>query len=515
MVTGNMTQYQRQWWMLITVLVIVDALAVCASLTLAYALRVNNSILMYGPIIYQESTYLTLTLVSMVFWVVLFAFYGLYRSDNLLGGAQEYQQIAKACTTGIVVLIIVSFLSRDVVVVSRIWLLLSWGFSIAFTMLLRFGVRHAAYALRKRGWFTARVLIIGANDQGVAMAEQWLHNATSGMEVVGFVDDFKPVGTAVVHGLQVIGRPTALAELVRETGANEVVLVPNAVAWETFEELLAQNNKPKDYLLRLSPGFYEVLSTSVAVTNKTFVPLFTINEARIVGIDANLKSLLDYGLGAVLVLLSLPVQLLIAVLLKLEQWDEPVLDRYQTLGNRDEVFNMLKFRMRTSSIGATKASRLCALDSWIYRKGLDKLPQLFNVIAGDMSLVGPRPCVLNQPETDPRRSNNLHSMKPGMFGPWMVGEFWSSAEGRDELYYVRNWTIWLDLQVLVQVAFSWLHLHRAIPVVNMKVTRKDQSSALYRSTLRNTALKSANVAQYSSTTKADQPALRNWTNHNP
>jgi FlaA1/EpsC-like NDP-sugar epimerase len=103
------------------------------------------------------------------------------------------------------------------------------------------------------------------------------------MQVVGFVDDFKPMGTPVVNNLKVIGRPTSLYELVRQTGANEVVVVPNAVAWETFEEIIARANVQDGYTLRLSPGFYEMLTTSVTVTNKTFVPLLKINETRLVG----------------------------------------------------------------------------------------------------------------------------------------------------------------------------------------------------------------------------------------
>ena len=226
-----------------------DAIIVAISLSLAFVLRITSGIILYTTP-YKTSVYALLTLISVALWLGLFASHGLYKRDNLLGGSLEYQQVIKACTTGVVVLVVLSFLSHDLVdmVVSRSWLFLSWALTTLLVVGERFAARRVAYVLRRQGWFTARVLIVGANDQGVAMAQQWLCGRTSGMHVIGFVDDFKPVGTVVLNGIKVVGRPTALTELVHKYKANEVVIVPSAVAWETFEEIIEQNTKPKDYL---------------------------------------------------------------------------------------------------------------------------------------------------------------------------------------------------------------------------------------------------------------------------
>ena len=447
-------KYDLQWKVLTIELAVFDALAVATALSFAYELRISSGIIIYSAP-YSQSAYLVLIGLSVVLWLGLFAVDGLYKRDNLLGGSVEYQQVLKASTTGVLVLIVMSFLSREVAMVSRAWLLISWGLSIAFVLIERFLVRRVAYLMRRYGWFTAKVLIVGANDQAAAMARQWQHSRTSGMEVVGFVDDFTPRGTVVLDGLAVIGRPTNLDALVQMTGANEVVVVPNAVAWETFEEIVVQNGRPKGYILRVSPGFYELLTSSVAVSNKTFVPLFTINEARIVGIDANMKLLLDYGAGMLLLLLSLPAQLLIAAQLKLTRWDKPVLAKYLAVGQGGKSFTMYKFNLGTAAdAGANWFNR------WVYSKGLDKLPQLINVLAGHMSLIGPRPTLLGHQHADIRKACNLRTVKPGIIGPWLVGEFWMTAESRDELYYIRNWTIWLDLQILAQAALKWTNIRR-------------------------------------------------------
>jgi lipopolysaccharide/colanic/teichoic acid biosynthesis glycosyltransferase len=456
------SRYDRQWKLLTWVLLALDLLSVLGSLVLAYALRISSKLLAYNGPQQNADVYRILAFVSVPVWLAVFVMIGLYKRDILLGGVAEYQRVVRACTAGIMAFIVLSFMWHDAEI-SRGWLLLSWGLSCGLVSLERFAVRRVAYALRLRGWFTARVLVVGANDQGIAIARQWSQSPISGMQVIGFVDDFKPMGTPVVNNLKVIGRPTSLCELVRNTGANEVVVVPNAVAWETFEEIIAQANVQNGYALRLSPGFYELLTTSVTVTNKTFVPLLTINETRLVGVDAVLKSLLDYGLGLPMLIVTLPVMALIALGLKLNRRDAPVLTRYQTMGQSGATFEMLKFNTRIESVAKLAGlirvavpfpASVTRLERTLYRRGLDKLPQLFNVVAGQMSLVGPRPRVVED-ETDARATRNLLTVKPGMMGPWtMPGVCSSGDETQDELYYVRNWTIWLDLYVLFQALFK-------------------------------------------------------------
>lgn len=440
-------------------LVIADSLAVLGSLALAYDIRIASGWLSYSGPYSDKAVYLALAVTSLPIWLILFAIVGAYHPDTLLGGVTEYQKVVKASTAGIMSLVVLSILWRDIVDVSRGWLILAWLLSSGLVFLERFAVRRIAYELRKHGYLTARVLIVGANDQGIAIARQWSNSPTSGMRVVGFVDDFKPLGTSVVNGLKVIGRPTSLHRVARQTGANEVIVVPNAVAWETFEEIIADASKPNGYSLRLSPGFYELLTTGVDVTSKGFVPLLNINEARIVGVDATLKTALDYGVGLPLCVLAAPVMGLIALALKLTRPSQPILARHQTVGQAGAVFTMLKFNTRIESIVRAAGQNRTAGAKWLgiawieralYRTGLDKLPQLLNVVAGHMSLVGPRPRVVDA-SSDIRAIRNLQTVKPGFLGPWTAnGPCTPTDETQDELYYVRNWTIWLDVQVVFQ-----------------------------------------------------------------
>jgi len=456
------SSYSYQWVALAGGLLTVDALAILSSLILAYTLRISSGLLTYH---FQAEidTYFKLSLVSVPVWLILFGVLGLYRRDKLLDGLAEYKLAVEACTGGMLVMIVVSFMWRDLGVISRGWLTFAWVLSCGLVTLGRFLVRRVVFGLRQHGWFTARVLIVGANDQGIAMARQWC-STKSGMQVVGFVDDFKPLGTPVYDGLKVIGRPTALSELARQTQANEVVVVPNAVAWETFEEIIARASTLNGYTLRLSPGFYEMLTTGVIVTNKSFVPLLTIDDARIVGVEAFFKMLVDYGLGLPLLVLTFPLMALIAAGLKLVRPGEPILTRYQTIGQGGATFSMHKFNTRLSLAEAEGRRRSTPLGrvlvSWfeqmLYRTGLDKLPQFLNIVRGQMSLVGPRPRVINE-DVDPRTVRHLQTVKPGITGPWILADQWApDDEIQNELYYVRNWTIWLDMQILSKSVLSWV-----------------------------------------------------------
>lgn len=443
--------YRRQWQTLVAALVAVDALAVTASLSLAYVFRLSSGLLAYQAA-YDPATYRTFLLVSVPIWLAAFAALGLYRADRLLGGPDEYVAVLRGCMAGVLAIIVLSFFMGEEAGLSRGWLLLAWGFSTLFVGSGRFVMRRVGYALRRQGYLTARVLIVGVNSQGIAIAEQWLRSPTSGMAVAGFLDDFKSVGTAVIDGVEVLGRPTELDALAHQVGAQEVVVVSNAVAWESFEEILMHPLRRNGYVVHLSPGFYALLGTGVAVNNKSFVPLLTVSDVRLTGLDALIKGGIDYALALIFCIPALPVAAVIAAGLKLAATGAPLLDRHAMSGLGNAPFTMWKFHARPGGSW---------LEDWLLASGLDKLPQLINVLTGQMSIVGPRPRAAGADPEDPNEARNLHTVKPGIIGPWTVAAVWLSGnEQQDEIHYVRNWTVWLDLQVIFQTLFPWLKLGR-------------------------------------------------------
>ena len=431
-----------------------------AALLGAYWLRIGSGILPYqAPADFAR--YLRASLISLPIWLTLFLLVQLYDHLYLLGGPQEYGNVLKGCTCGVLWLIVLSFWQRSELM-SRGWLLIAWLLSVILVAGARFIARRIFFALRHYGLFIIPIIIAGANEQGKAIVRQ-LIEADTGVRVVGFVDDFLPLGAPVMEGLEVLGRPTMLAELVARHGVREVIVISSALAWESFEEIIRQAGQPDGFQVQLSPGLYEILTTGVEVTHKGFVPLLRVQGARITGIDAVLKLALDYGLGALLTLLAAPLMLLIGLGIWVTD-GRPILELHPVLGLGGRVFRTLKFR--TGLLGATRRclahqatfvtdnpEHTWWLGRLLYRTGLDKLLQLANVLRSQMSLVGPRTISAGSEGQYKRWFPNLLTVKPGVTGTWAVANVSDiEDEMRLNMYYIRNWTIWLDLQILFQSA---------------------------------------------------------------
>ncbi len=455
------SQYDKQWLGYILMLLALDGFAVWCSLSLAYRLWINRDGYI-EPAGFDFGSYFMLKIISIPLFWLIYAMAGLYDRNNLMGGVTEYGRILPATVVGTIMMMVTAFVLRETFIsISRGWLLLSLAFITAMVGVQRFTLRQIGRWCRYRlQWLTAKTLIVGANDQGVAMARQWHSTSHSGLNVIGFLDDFKPIGTSVVDNIAVIGRPTQLQQIARDVDAHEVMVVWNAVAWETFEEIIRTAGLPKEYTLRLSPGFYDLLTTSVTVTNNTVVPLLTINEARIVGMDAMLKTLFDYGLTLASLIVTAPLMGLIALCLKLS--GKPILARYPTIGQGGTVFDMFKFQTGFTAVSGSISSHERTTQTWqaeqqpsrieraLYYTGLDKLPQLFNVLLHQMSLVGPRPRVMGGAQADIRATPHLQAVRPGLIGPWSIQQYLDPTdELRDDMHYVRSWEISLDVRVLL------------------------------------------------------------------
>ncbi len=444
--------FARQWAAFVALLIAVDALVVWVCLSVAYAVRISGELFAYaGP--NDPAQYAEYAWIGIAAWLFSFALMGLYRRDLLLGGIEEYRQILKACLMGTLGLIIVSFLRRDANELSRGWLVASLGLTVALSVISRFWLRRVGYLLRRRGWLTARALIIGANDQGIEMARQWLANPSRGMRVIGFLDDFKPLATPIIGGATVLGTPTALESIARESKADEVILVQNAVAWETSQEIFANLQVKRKYVLRVSPGFYDVLSNAPTVSNNTSVPLLTLDVGRIAGVDAFLKAGLDYTLGLLLSAACAPLVIGIglALFVRLHSRSaagQPVLDRHRVSGQGGVAFTMRQFHL-------SDPARRDGFEGFLFKTGFDKLPQLANVLLGQMSLVGTRPRIVNGSRP------GLRTVKPGIVGLYSFHPVLEPTdELRDDERYVRNWTIWLDTQILMNAFLAVVGLRR-------------------------------------------------------
>jgi lipopolysaccharide/colanic/teichoic acid biosynthesis glycosyltransferase len=384
-----------------------------------------------------------LPLMSVVVATMFFAINRLYVLDELFEGPVEYGRVVYACTLTTFAVSVVGFWGREIVVgpPSRRLIALTWLLSILAVGGGRFVARRVVRALRRRGYLVSRALIVGLGAAGISLARNFRSMRHTGMDVVGFIDDYLPPGTPVTDGLKVLGPPSALPRILHETGATEVIVVPTAMAWESFRDLIRSTSGLNGHAVRLALDFLDLLPTSVKVHRFGFTPLLTIERIRITGLDAVMKWVLDYGTALVLMPVTLSLVALLGGALLLT--GVRPFQSLRVIGREGVAFRTFLLNV---SEPRNRVQRL------IYHLGLDKLPQFLNVLMGQMSIVGPRPVRVDQRSEYERWIPNLLTVKPGITGLWVVRGMPASLEDEMQLnlFYTRNYSIWLDLDILAR-----------------------------------------------------------------
>ena len=446
-------------------LFLLDAMGIVFSMLAAYYLRF---VWMSYNAPLSPPFYARLTVLAVLMWEAILALYGLYRTENLFGGLDEYKRVAQGCVLGLFALIAYGFFDREGGQdISRGWLLMVWGVSSVSLVTIRFFYRRVIYDLRSRGLFVRNALVVGANSEGQEVAAQLRASPTAGINVVGLVDrDARP--GSKVNGLPVLGDLRSLRSLVNRWDVEELILIPTALSREELLELYRDWSTDEKVQVHLSSGLYELFTTGVRVREVGFVPLLSLNRTRITGLDAVAKAVLDYVLALLAVIVLAPLFALIALLVRLDS-PGPVIYRRRVVGLGGRVFYAFKFRtMITDAEAYLEAHpelkkeweetgkirndpRITRVGRILRRTSLDELPQLFNVLRGEMSLVGPRMLTLPELRHFGRWRHNLLTVKPGLTGLWQVSgrsDLGYEERVRLDMHYIRNYTIWSDLKLI-------------------------------------------------------------------
>jgi exopolysaccharide biosynthesis polyprenyl glycosylphosphotransferase len=456
-------------------LVLVDLTTVLAGFWLAYALRFRAGIdWLYEPEVAPVGLYSGLVLLLAPLWVVIFRLFGLYEFKHLFAGMQEYARVFNACLVGMMLIILSSFFFPTFII-ARGWVVLSW-LLVTFSVLLgRFALRRLVQRMRVRGRFLTTVLVVGANEEGQAIASQLRDNPKAGICIAGFADDQLPEGSQPLPGTAVLGSVSSVASLIRQHGVQEILVATTALSREQLLDLFQDFGVAKGITLRMSSGLYEIMTTGVEVHDIGNVPLLSINRARLSPSEMFLKRMLDLLVSSIVLLASCPLLLVIGLAIKLDSRG-PIFYRRRVVGVGGKVFDAFKFRSMYLDADERLAQdpelrrqfeqnhklkddpRVTSVGRFLRRTSLDELPQFLNVLWGQMSLVGPRMITLEERARYGKWWMNLFTVKPGITGLWQVsGRSNVSYEERVmlDMRYIRNYSIWLDLHLL----------YRTIPTV--------------------------------------------------
>jgi lipopolysaccharide/colanic/teichoic acid biosynthesis glycosyltransferase len=411
-----------------------DVVAVIAAYALAAGTRFGFGEIRFAGILWP--VYPLLAVAVAVLTVVLGGQLGIYRSWALFGGHRVYPVIATIATYGVLIVIVLSYFGGGPPLVSRGWLVTAWVSAITCLSASRLLWRQVALWWRRRGYLVRKVLIAGANQQGIAVAQQ-LHNPRRhGTLVLGFLDDYQRPGTEIVAGLTVVGHPANVLEQAAALGADEVIIIGGGLAWESqrlLAELVTRPDSP--ITARISPTFYDLLTTSAELSHIAYVPMLSLNYTRLSGVNGVVKGVMDRLGAGVLLALLLPGWLY--WLIKAWVRGIPMLERRPVLGGKGRPFHVVGLDRRLTS------SPVVA-----------RLPALWNVLWHDLSLVGPRPMLLDELRAHEPWLANLCAMRPGVTGLWRLRGRELPVEERValDLFYIRNYTVTLDVQILVETA---------------------------------------------------------------
>ena len=431
---GDTNRAQRERSRLLMWLVVADAAALAVGFACASVLRIDLDRASLSPELDLGRHLLASAFIGLLI-LAWFRVHGLYDLDRILAGAHEYGQVTRATIDGVVIALTISYFVGGGPLVSRSWLVLVGLLATGAVVLERFTVRRVVRALRRRGRLLTRIAIVGASSAAVAVAAQMREARNEGLIVVGFLDEYLPISEPVLDGISVIGRPGDMVRGTLHEEIDEYVLVPQALSHERLEEITAVMIARDRPVLRMAVTPSALLTSGILVAERSFIPMVTLRRARITGGEAVLKRAFDVVGAALLLVAVAPVATY--DLLRARICGVQPLFRAKTIHGPDG--GHLTLRLLVWEVSS--------------RMPVRGTPALVAVLLGRLSLVGPRPVPVDEGAPAPAASA-LSGMRPGLTGPWrLLGDGATVAEqATQDLAYVRNYTIWEDLRIVVQSA---------------------------------------------------------------
>ena len=449
----------------------VDLGLICACWIGAYHLRFSEIIEPASKGIPPLDRYLLLLLPIIAVWGLSFQAFDLYRPRRMGTRVAEFLDVAKANTLSVLILVAFTFFLRQYEY-SRLVLLYFWLLNLVILGFSRVLFREALRFLRRQGYNQRHALVIGASRLGRRVVEALENHPELGVRIQGFVSaDPRQVGERI-QNVPVIGRYDDLQELV-QSGIDIVFicLPPEDERWvEKMFDVLSSTMVE----VKALPAICEFMSLRAEAEMFEGLPLITLQGSPLHGWNLVIKRVLDVvGASAALVLFA-PVLFTVALLVKLTS-SGPIFFRQLRMGLDGQAFEMLKFRsMKPDAESETgpvwtqpNDDRRTPIGAFLRRTSLDELPQFWNVLRGEMSIVGPRP---ERPEFIARFRETLpqymlrHKMKAGITG-WAQINGWrgnTSLEKRiqHDLYYIEHWSIWFDIKIMLLTVWrGFVHRH--------------------------------------------------------
>lgn len=434
-----------------------------------------------APIYQPEQTVLP-WLILTLYWLVVFFFFGLYRERYAASRFDELVSLVKVVTIGLLVLFFSLFFGNLEIFSARENLLFYWGCVIGGVAVGRIAVRSLQKALILRGYGTHKALVVGWSDQVEKLYQDVARYPAAGLVVVGAIrmqrDDTSEEGGELVlqEGLgdgagvlaQTVARTEAptiadLPRLIDELGVQDVLITLGTQDADHLWDVLRLTDG-KNVSLKLVPDFYTVIGGMARTEHMYGLPLIEVLPQPMPAWEQSTKRLIDLMVSGTILVLGLPLWIGVGLMVRLSS-PGPAIYRQKRVGRKGRPFTMFKFRTMvnnaekgTGPIWAKEDDpRYTPVGRWLRKTRLDEIPQLWNVLQGKMSLVGPRPerpfFVEKLAQEIPLYSRR-HRVKPGITGwaqiKWKYDESLEDVRQKVkyDLFYIENMSLRMDFKIL-------------------------------------------------------------------
>lgn len=445
-------------------------------LSFIFAQHLTADILNKKIIVYENEHLMLVTFfIFTLIFIFIFQNNNLYKINIFLTRAVHFTSIIKSIFYGTLILIIFSFIIKfNLIISSRVFVISFFFIALSGITLVRLFFLKPFYLNFTKILNNSNVIIIGGGKTGKLLAGKLLLENYYGIKVAGFLDDSIPKDEDVFKGIVCLGEINELEKIVNKLNIDEIIISPDNIGYDGLMDII-DKCVLLEKTVKLTSELFNVVPEKIVTESYSGIPVVDLSPKVNKNLNYIYKRVFDYTAAVTGIILLSPLFLLISALVKFSSPGK-ILFKHTRIGKNGKPFMFYKFRSMYAAdekdesrqnqmmkfmkdekpviINSTKViseERVTPVGKFLRKTSLDELPQLFNVIKGDMSLVGPRPCLLYEYEAFDDWHKRRHTVLPGCTGVWQVSGR-SSVSFKDsvilDLYYINNMTPWLDLQLI-------------------------------------------------------------------
>jgi len=445
----------------------IDAFVIAGSYLFAWWLKFGSSFANKEIGALDVGIYFSALIFVVPGYLVLYYLNRLYTPKRAQRTEDEILNVFRANAVGVVVFLAMLFLVKPLFHFSRSMVAIFAVSNTVATILMRAVIRFILHFVREKGYNLKHILLVGYSRSAEAYIDRISANPQWGYVVRGILDDHVPRG-AVYKGVKVLGSVDNLLYILPESRLDEIAITLSLADYDKLEEIVNQCEKSGVHT-KFIPDYNSLIPGKPYTEDLGGLPVINIRHVPLSNtVNAVCKRLVDIIGALVGIILSSPVLLIVAILIKTTS-KGPVIFAQERVGLHNKVFKMYKFRsMRLQAPSEEKKGwttkddpRVTKVGKFIRRTSIDELPQLFNILIGNMSLVGPRPerpqYVEKFKEEIPRYMIK-HQVRPGLTGWAQINGYRGDTSIRKrieyDIFYIENWSMGFDIKIMFLTIFK-------------------------------------------------------------